>query len=87
MCTAMAMDFEHEKKSAERKDLICELVADDRYVPMKEKEMASFMQVSREEREEFRSILQTLVTEGRLKVTGQGKYVKPDEHRDRKSVV
>lgn len=81
MCTAMAMDFEHEKKSAERKDLICELVADDRYVSMKEKEMASFMQVSREEREEFRSILQTLVTEGRLKVTGQGKYVKPDEHR------
>ena len=73
--------FEKNEETRRRKDLICELVADDRYVPMKEKEMAVFMQVSREEREEFRNILQALVAEGRLQVNGQGKYGKPDEHR------
>ena len=60
------MDFEKElgKQNAEdkrRRNLICELVADEMYVPMKEKELAAFMQVSKEEREDFRRLLQELV--------------------------
>ena len=31
----------------QRKNLICELITDEMYVPMKEKELAAFMQVSR----------------------------------------
>ena len=62
----------------QRKNLICELITDEMYVPMKEKELAAFMQVSREERETFREVLQALLTEGRVQVTKQGKYVKPD---------
>ncbi len=73
--------FEHNERVKQRKALICELLADDIYVPMKEKELAVFMQVPGEEREEFRRILQSLVSEGRIQVTGQGKYVKPQDNR------
>lgn len=81
--------MEHEKREKteqrgrfeQRKNLICELVADEMYVPMKEKELAAFMQVSREEREDFREVLQALLTEGRVQVTKQGKYVKPDANQ------
>ncbi len=73
--------FEHNERVRQRKALICELLADDIYVPMKEKELAVFMQVPGEEREEFRRILQSLVSEGRIQVTGQGKYVKPQDNR------
>ncbi len=64
-----------------RKKLICELVADEAYVPMKEKELAAFMQVSREERAALREVLQALLAEGRLQVNGQGRYSRPDEDK------
>lgn len=51
------------------------------YVPMKEKEMAAFMQVSGQEREDFRKILQTLVLEGKIQLTRQGRFVKPDVNK------
>ena len=73
--------FEQNEKARQRKKLICELVAEDMYVPMKEKELAAFMQVPREEKEEFRRILQALVAEGRLQVSAQGRYGKPDDNR------
>ena len=43
-----------------RKKVICDLVKDDFYVPMKEKELAMFLQVAKEDREEFREILREL---------------------------
>lgn len=63
-----------------RKNLICELVQDEMYVPMKEKEMAAFMQVAKEDREEFRQVLNQLLEENKLSITSKGKYVKPDEN-------
>lgn len=59
-----------------RKKLICELVEDECYVPMKEKELAIFMQVETEARSELKSILEELVSEGKLAVTKRGKYIK-----------
>ncbi len=59
-----------------RKKIICQFVNDDCYVPMKEKELAVFMQVDPEEREELKSILIELVNEGKLQITKRGKYVK-----------
>lgn len=59
-----------------RKNIICEFVEDSCYVPMKEKELAIFMQVNPEEREELKSILKELVEEGKLELTKRGKYVK-----------
>ncbi|MDE6601048.1 MAG: ribonuclease R [Lachnospiraceae bacterium] len=71
------MDTQFEK----RKNLICELVGDDQYVPMKEKELAAFMQVSPADRETFREVLRVLLAEGKIQLTKQGRYVKPDENR------
>ena len=59
-----------------RKKIICDLVNDSLYVPMKEKELAMFLQVSKEEREEFRQILSELLSEGQLILTSKGKYMK-----------
>lgn len=61
-----------------RKKVICDLVNDELYVPMKEKEMAMLLQVAKEDREEFRSILEELMGEGKLMLTGKGKYIKSD---------
>ena len=75
------MNHEENEQFERRKNLICELIEDEMYTPMKEKELAAFMQVSREEREAFREVLQALLTEGKIQVTKQGKYVKPDANQ------
>lgn len=68
------MDKQLQEK---RKKIICELIQDQIYVPMKEKEMAAFMQVAKEDREEFHKLLDELLREGRIGMTEKGKYVKP----------
>ncbi len=70
-----------DEKFEKRKKLICELVADEMYTPMKEKELCAFMQVAKADREAFREVLQALLSEGKLQVTKQGKYVKPDRNQ------
>lgn len=65
-----------------RKKLICELVEDEFYVPMKEKELAAFMQVRPEERPELKQILEELLAEGKLNITKRGKYIKGEGKRD-----
>ncbi|MCH5251324.1 MAG: ribonuclease R [Lachnospiraceae bacterium] len=63
-----------------RKKLIFELMHDDMYVPMKEKELASFMQVSKAEREDFKKVLDALLSDGKIQLTAKGKYMKQDEN-------
>ena len=70
-----------ETQFEKRKNLICELVDDERYVPMKEKELAAFMQVTPADRETFHEVLRALLEEGKIQLTKQGRYVKPDENR------
>ena len=43
---------------------------------MKEKELAIFLQVAKEDREEFREILRELLAEGKLTLTVKDKYMK-----------
>lgn len=62
----------------ERKKKICDLMEDAFYVPMKEKELAILMQVAPEEREEFKCILNELLSEGKLMITRRGKYQKAE---------
>ncbi|MGN0431527.1 MAG: ribonuclease R [Lachnospiraceae bacterium] len=59
-----------------RKKVICDLVDDELYVPMKEKELAVFLQVAGEDRAQLKQILEELVLEGKLSVTARGKYIK-----------
>ena len=65
-----------------RKKLICELVEDEFYVPMKEKELAIFMQVKPEEREDLKLILNELLEEGKLQISKRGKYTKGEGKKD-----
>ncbi len=69
-----SMDIKEVKDK--RKKVICDLVNDEFYVPMKEKELAVFLQVSKEDKEEFRRIIQELLAEGKLSVSSKGKIMK-----------
>lgn len=71
---------ESNKSLEERKKVIYDLVRDPIYVPMKEKELAMFLQVAKEEREELRTVLRELLAEGKLMLTGGGKYMKSNGH-------
>ena len=68
-----------KKSFVERKKLICDLVENEWYVPMKEKELAIMLQVEPEDRPEFKRVLEALLDEGSLMITKRGKYVKPEE--------
>lgn len=65
-----------EKADEKRKKVICSLMEDELYVPMKEKELAMLLQVQESDRPELRRLLEELVSEGRLDRTAKGKYVK-----------
>lgn len=62
--------------SDKRKKVILDLMEADFYVPMKEKELAVMLQVSKEDRAELNRILNELLAEGKLSITKKGKFVK-----------
>lgn len=66
------MDRHYEK----RKKMVYQFICDEFYVPMKLKEMASVLQVKKEERQELKEILDELEAEGKIHRTQKGKYVK-----------
>ena len=63
-----------------RKNMICELMEDPHYVPMKEKELAVFLQVKPEDRSDFKQVLEELLQENRIQLTKRGRYQKPEEN-------
>ena len=62
--------------SDKRKKVILDLMEADFYIPMKEKELAVMLQVSKEDRPELNRILNELLAEGKLSITKKGKFVK-----------
>lgn len=68
-----------KKSYEERKQLIYDLVRDDHYVPMKEKELAIFLQVEPQDRPQMKQILEELLAEHSLEVTKRGRYKAPEE--------
>ena len=62
----------------QRKNMICDLMEDPHYVPMKEKELAVFLQVKPENREDLRQVLTELLQENRIQLTKRGRYQKPE---------
>lgn len=58
----------------EHKDIILEFIKSKEYRPMKYKELASFMQVPKEDREEFRLILEDMLREGLVVLDEKGRY-------------
>lgn len=59
-----------------RKKIILDLLEEEFYVPMKEKELANFLQVSKEDRPEFNRILNELLAQGKVALNGKGRFVK-----------
>ncbi len=55
---------------------------DRHYVPMKEKELAIFMQVKPEQRPELKEILNDLVSEGKIQCTKRGRYLKAEKQQE-----
>lgn len=71
------MDQTFEK----RKKVILDFISDGFYVPMKIKEIATVLQIPREQREELRMVLDALVEEGSVSLSRRGKYSRQEEER------
>ena len=70
-----------ERQYEKRKKMVYQFICDDFYVPMKMKEMASVLQVKKEERQELKEILDALESEGKIHKTQKGNYVKGQGNR------
>lgn len=64
--------------SADRKKMVSDLIHDPMYVPMKEKEIAIFLQVEKEDRDQLKEILLELEDEHEIECTPRGRYVKAE---------
>ena len=62
------------KSWKERKQVIVDLMTNEFYVPMKEKELAIMLQVAPEERAELKKALEELLDECKIQVSKRGKY-------------
>ncbi len=65
-----------DKTFKKRKEVIYDFMCDDLYVPMKFKELAMLLQVSKENRDELRQALESLESEGKIYLSKRGKYCK-----------
>lgn len=63
-----------KKEYEKRKEKVLQLINDEHYKALKQKELAFLLQVQQEDREEFREILAELVAEGKVVLTKRGKY-------------
>ena len=63
----------------QRKKMIYEFICDEFYVPMKLKELAILLQVPKEQRNEFKKVMDSLEVEGKVKVSSKGKYMKNED--------
>ena len=61
-----------KKSFEERKKIIYDLVRDVLYVPMKEKELAIFLQVEPEDRPQLKQALEELLKEHAIEITKRG---------------
>ncbi len=57
-----------------RKKMILSLMQEEAYVPMKEKELAIFLQVEKEDREQLKQVLDALLAEGSVTLSKRGHY-------------
>lgn len=62
----------------ERKKIIYQFICDELYVPMKAKEMAVVLNIPKSQRSELLEVLDALIAEGKIEVSGKGKYVKSE---------
>lgn len=69
-----------EEMLEKRKKIILDIINDKNYIPMKAKELAILLQVSKEERADLDYVLQQLVASGQVMISKRGKYKKPENN-------
>lgn len=65
-----------DKTFEKRKKIIYDFICDEMYVPMKIKDLAILLQVPKDQKSELRKVMDSLVEEGKVRVSKKGKYVK-----------
>ncbi len=70
-----------DKTFEKRKKMIYDFICDDLYVPMKQKELAMLLQVSKEQRDDLKRALEALEAEGKIYLSKRGKYCKGEANR------
>ena len=70
-----------EQGLEKRKKVVCDLMYDSLYVPMKFKELAMLLNVPREKRDELREVLDSLEADGRIYLSKRGKYCRGEAKR------
>ena len=73
------LEFMTEELLNQRKEKMMALFNDPTYVPMKLKELAMLLDLSRDQRDELREVLEALEQEGKIVLTKRGKYKLPSE--------
>lgn len=63
-----------------RKKTLYDLICSEQYTPMKLKELAILLQISKGERAELREVLNALEAEGKIQVSQRGKYSKAEDN-------
>ena len=62
-----------------RKEVILHLMSDPMYRPMRLREIAVFLNVPKSGRKDLEDVLNALAAEGKIRVSGRGKYGKPEK--------
>lgn len=70
-----------DSKYNERKKKVYDLICSDFYVPMKNKEIAILMEISRDDRPQLERILLDLQEEGKITLSKRGKYTKSESEK------
>ncbi|MBE7721289.1 MAG: hypothetical protein E7243_17515, partial [Lacrimispora celerecrescens] len=63
-----------EEQLIQRKAMLLQLFEDPAYAPMKLKELAMLFDIPKEQREDLKEVLDTLLTEGKIGISQKGKY-------------
>lgn len=66
------------KKLEKRKETIYAFICDSLYVPMRIKEIATVLQIPREQRDDLKLVLDELISEGKVELKSRGKYIKSE---------
>lgn len=63
----------------ERKKMLMDLFQDEQYKPMRLKDLAVLLQVSKEEKSELKAVLDDLMVEGKVSLSPKGRYAKAEQ--------
>ena len=70
-----------EKKELDNKiDMLEKMISEEEYEPLKFKELANVLQVSKEKRQELREVLDQLISQGKIIVDSQSRYGLPGDN-------